>query len=302
MGCLKLDISDNHFTILEVVHNSLSVNKNSSADAYLFGFNGMEMDNEIDDQTGSKLDFGARIYDSRLGRWLALDPLAAKYPFASPYNFTLNNPILFIDPDGKEVWKSTIKNNDGTKTVTLHFDIRVKNSGGFESKDVEKWSGAIASQIETSFSGKSSDGNITYIAKVNMDLSGKDNSNNYTMDFVSDVIDGNGYKTNNVGRMDGEFGNTKENSMQIKASGVDNGIYEEQTEKGVGRSRAHEVGHTGNLRHPSSSQNKLEGINTDGNLMHQSWNPKAGDNLKSNQIDEFSKHVQDEKPNYVKTD
>lgn len=53
--------------------------------------------------TGSHLDFGARIYDSRLGRWLACDPLAIKYPFASPYNFALNTPIQAIDPDGEDV-------------------------------------------------------------------------------------------------------------------------------------------------------------------------------------------------------
>ncbi len=36
-------------------------------------------------------------------RWLSPDPLAAKYPQFSPYVFCLNNPILFVDPDGKEV-------------------------------------------------------------------------------------------------------------------------------------------------------------------------------------------------------
>jgi len=36
-------------------------------------------------------------------RWLSIDPLAAKYPQFSPYVFCMNNPILFVDPDGKEV-------------------------------------------------------------------------------------------------------------------------------------------------------------------------------------------------------
>lgn len=36
-------------------------------------------------------------------RWLSPDPLAAKYPQFSPYVFCMNNPILFVDPDGKEV-------------------------------------------------------------------------------------------------------------------------------------------------------------------------------------------------------
>ena len=70
--------------------------------AHRFGFNGKENDNEIKG-TGNSLDFGARVYDSRLGRWLSVDPLSIKYPFVSPYNFALNTPIQAIDPDGRLV-------------------------------------------------------------------------------------------------------------------------------------------------------------------------------------------------------
>ncbi len=69
---------------------------------YRYGFNGQEKDNEIKG-TGNSLDFGARIYDSRLGRFLSLDPLQAKYQSLSAYNFCANNPIKFIDIDGQLV-------------------------------------------------------------------------------------------------------------------------------------------------------------------------------------------------------
>ncbi len=69
---------------------------------YRFGFNGMEKDNEATGVDGACLDFGARIYDSRTGRWLSLDPLMMMYPNISPYVFTGCNPVLFVDFDGKD--------------------------------------------------------------------------------------------------------------------------------------------------------------------------------------------------------
>ena len=69
---------------------------------YRYGFNGMEKDNELKGE-GNSYDFGARMYDDRLGRWLTIDPLAGKYPHLSPYNFVDNCPVKFIDIDGKDI-------------------------------------------------------------------------------------------------------------------------------------------------------------------------------------------------------
>ncbi len=71
----------------------------TQAGGYRYGFNGKENDNEVKGE-GNSLDFGERIYDSRLGRWLSIDPLQAKYPNLSPYCAFANNPIYFIDPTG----------------------------------------------------------------------------------------------------------------------------------------------------------------------------------------------------------
>jgi len=72
-------------------------------DRYRFGFNGQEKVNEIAGM-GTHLDFGARIYDSRSGRWLSVDPLAAKAPHWTPYRYGFNNPIRYYDPDGRWEW------------------------------------------------------------------------------------------------------------------------------------------------------------------------------------------------------
>jgi RHS repeat-associated protein len=74
----------------------------SNTITYLFAFNGKEQDNETYG-AGNAYDFGARIYDARLGRWMSVDPLASEYPSLSDYSFVGNMPIIAIDPDGEKI-------------------------------------------------------------------------------------------------------------------------------------------------------------------------------------------------------
>ncbi len=62
-----------------------------------YKFNGKELDEE----TGFYY-YGARYYDPRISIWQSVDPLAETMPFASPYNYCLQNPINLVDPDGKK--------------------------------------------------------------------------------------------------------------------------------------------------------------------------------------------------------
>ena len=75
--------------------------KYDAGSGYRYGFNGKENDNEVKGE-GNQQDYGMRIYDPRLGRFLSVDPITKQYPGLTPYQFASNTPIQAIDLDGLE--------------------------------------------------------------------------------------------------------------------------------------------------------------------------------------------------------
>lgn len=74
--------------------------------SYRYSFNGKEKDPETNATGGSTQDYGMRIYNPSLGRFLSVDPLTKNYPMLTPYQFGSNRPIDGIDWDGLE-WRAT---------------------------------------------------------------------------------------------------------------------------------------------------------------------------------------------------
>ncbi|MEQ1553516.1 MAG: RHS repeat-associated core domain-containing protein [Ferruginibacter sp.] len=94
----------------------------------LYGFNWKEKNNEVYGE-GNVYDYGFRIYNPALGKFLSVDPLTKSYPWYTPYQFAGNMPIAAIDLDGGEskiVINTT--SNDGTVLNIASENYIVQNS------------------------------------------------------------------------------------------------------------------------------------------------------------------------------
>jgi len=106
-------------------YGELLVDQRSSGHDIRYKFTGKERDEE----TG--LDyFGARYYASDISVWLSVDPMSDKYPSMSPYMYTAGNPVMLVDPDGREIVdgnghavtiSSPVKQKDGSYTTAFKF-------------------------------------------------------------------------------------------------------------------------------------------------------------------------------------
>jgi RHS repeat-associated protein len=94
----------------KVIHNQKATGSSYNTD---WQFSGKFFDAE-----SRYSNFGARYYDSDIGLWLSVDPLASKYPQHSPYVYAANNPIRYVDPNGMD-WEDA----DGNK-IKDHSNIK----------------------------------------------------------------------------------------------------------------------------------------------------------------------------------
>ena len=121
-GCVGLNRRDlfgsNIVTFSDYYPFGMVMPERNGGENYRYSFNGKEGDDEVKGN-GNHLDFGARCYDSRLGRFLSLDAYESKYPSISPYVFAGNMPIVANDPSGDTIVFVFFVRKSGERVIKL---------------------------------------------------------------------------------------------------------------------------------------------------------------------------------------
>ena len=107
----------------------------------------------MDKETGL-YNYGARYYDPSLSIWTGVDPLADQFPAYSPYNYTLNNPINMIDPDGRA---AVGVNGDPPGYAHQEVKRRIENV----AKAVSEGFSSFANSVTSFFGGSSTAVSVT---------------------------------------------------------------------------------------------------------------------------------------------
>ena len=148
---------------------------------YRYGFNGKENDNEVKGE-GNQQDYGMRIYDGRIGKFLSVDPITSSYPMLTPYQFSSNRPIDGIDLDGLE-YKSAAnwaEKNIANYSYTFHYNLDPPPS--FKKLKQSTWKDVIGKTMYCATS--------TALAYAQGD------------EKVSQYLGTNGYKSNRYGQLE----------------------------------------------------------------------------------------------------
>ncbi|MEQ9009321.1 MAG: RHS repeat-associated core domain-containing protein, partial [Ekhidna sp.] len=233
----------------------------TASEPQLFQFNGKETIEEL-----GWIDYGARMYMPDIGRWFNVDPLAGEYMMHSPYHYTYNNPINYIDPDGRRI--DPVKTKDevdenGVRQIEVTFNISIKILNNSRSGvNMNELKGQLRSMLKEAFSGSYgvAAANLNYTFKAgdisidNVSSMDQVSESDHVLTIVDDVegkaVDKNGNVRDAAGMA--EYG-----MKNLWSEGGSAGEVAERT--------VHELGHSARRNH--SWQDNDESTNNSQNYM-----------------------------------
>jgi len=152
-------LQENHYYAFGLAFEGAWLQNDASIRDNKYQYNGKELN---DDFGLNWNDYGARWYDAGIGRWNAVDPMVGKFTSWSPYNYVMGNPIINVDPDGRDV---QVKRDGNNISITYRRAV-IDESSSLSKKDVRQIRREIKSNLKASFTG-SGEG-ISYSIKVKL--------------------------------------------------------------------------------------------------------------------------------------
>ncbi|MBP2832839.1 hypothetical protein J8281_11640 [Aquimarina sp. U1-2] len=149
----------------------LQPGRHKDSKSYRYGFQGQESDDELKGE-GNSVNYKYRMHDPRLGRFFAVDPLAADYPWNSTYAFSENNVIDHVELEGlekapvNETWNMTNDEATATDLGKEHVDFSNEYKGHIDGSSVSAWkltSGANAGNYVALLFGDNYPGSSHYL-------------------------------------------------------------------------------------------------------------------------------------------